>query len=155
LTSIQSGSNFAFRTARQYKNVYSVQVTSVEFPNNFYSFSASRNNTSFYLVYSAFNLNFGSTNPLKIPDGNYNNIVNTTTLTPYLSDGITPDVSTLTGIIQSILDTNVNKSIADPNAKLKIGYTKKQAAAAQKAALMFTGPVLSTEEELAEKLFLQ
>jgi hypothetical protein len=126
LTSTQSGSNFAFRTARQYKNVYSVQVSSVEFPNNFYSFSASRNNTSFYLVYSAFNLNFGSTNPLKIPDGNYNNIVNTTTLTPYLSDGITPDVSTLTGIIQSILDTNVNINISDPNAKLKIGYTNIQ-----------------------------
>ena len=78
------------------------------------------------MVYSAFNLNFGSTNPLKIPDGNYNNIVNTTTLTPYLADGITPDVSTLTGIIQSILDTNVNKNISDPNAKLKIGYTNVQ-----------------------------
>jgi len=116
-TSVQSGTNFAFRTARQYKNVYTVEVTSIEFPNSFYTFSAARGNTSFIITY------LGTARSLTIPDGNYTNIVNTTTGTPYLPD-ITPqqpDVTTLTGALQQVINIIVNKFVPTNDA-LKINY---------------------------------
>lgn len=42
-----NSSYFVFQTARLYKNVTSIKVTSFEFPNVFYTFSKSRNNISF------------------------------------------------------------------------------------------------------------
>jgi hypothetical protein len=106
--SVQLGTRFSFRTARQYKNVYSVEVTSVEFPNNFYTFSSSRGNTTFTITY----LNVPYT--ITIPDGNYTNLVNTTTGTPYLPGDTTvtpnlipgsiPDTTTLLGAIQQVIN---------------------------------------------------
>jgi len=114
--SVQSGTNFAFRTARQYKNVYTVEVTSIEFPNSFYTFSAARGNTSFTITY------LGRFYSLTIPDGNYTNIVNTITGTPYLP--VTPkqpDVTTLTGAVQQVMNIGVN-SFVSTNDALKINY---------------------------------
>jgi hypothetical protein len=105
--SVQSGTNFAFRTARQYKNVYSVEVTSIEFPNSFYSFSSDRGNTTFTIIY------LGTSYSILIPDGNYQNIVNTISGTPYLPadplatppilPGTIPDTTTLLGAIQQVI----------------------------------------------------
>jgi hypothetical protein len=124
-TAIQSGSNFAFRTARQYNNVYSVEITSIEFPNNFYTFSSSRGNTSFTIVYPTYNIN----TLLTIPDGNYTNIVNTSTLSPYLPVSSTdstpssnPDISTFTGIIQQVINDNINTGSVNINDYIKINY---------------------------------
>ena len=123
--SIQSGSNFYFRTARQYNNVHSVEITSIEFPNNFYTFSSSRKNTSFTIVYPTYNIN----TLLTIPDGNYTEIVNTTTVSPYLPVSSTdptpstnPDLSTFTGIIQQLIDDNINTGGVDVVDYIKINY---------------------------------
>lgn len=74
---VQSGSNFRVRPARQYKNVYSVEVTSVEFPNSFYTFTKTRKNTSFTLT-------LATSYSIVIPDGNYSKMVNDITETPFL-----------------------------------------------------------------------
>ena len=61
----QTSTNFMFRTSRTYKNIISAKLTSLEFPNTFKTFSASRGNT-------AFNITVGSTTKtLLIGDGNY------------------------------------------------------------------------------------
>uniref|UniRef100_A0A6C0JLP5 Uncharacterized protein n=1 Tax=viral metagenome TaxID=1070528 RepID=A0A6C0JLP5_9ZZZZ len=78
-TAIQPSTNFQFRTSRQYKNVYSVQVSSIEFPNNFYAFSSQRGNTIFGIEYN------NSTYTIQIPDGNYLQLVNATTGSYYSS----------------------------------------------------------------------
>jgi hypothetical protein len=93
IASLQLGSNFVLRTSRQYKNVYSVEVTSLEFPNSFYSFSAERGNTSFSIIYPYTGTpdDVVHTYSIVIPDGNYINIVNTLTGTPYLPDPLPPN----------------------------------------------------------------
>jgi len=60
-------SNFYFRLSRQYKNVYSVKVTSFEFPNVFYTFSYDRGNTYFNVT----SLLDQQTATAYIADGNY------------------------------------------------------------------------------------
>jgi len=60
-------SNFYFRLSRQYKNVYSVKVTSFEFPNLFYTFTSSRGNTSMTVTSIIDN----KTATVYIADGNY------------------------------------------------------------------------------------
>ncbi len=61
----QTSTNFTFRTSRIYKNIISAKLTSLEFPNTFKTFSASRGNT-------IFNVTVGSTTAtLTIGDGNY------------------------------------------------------------------------------------
>ena len=104
-------SNFIVRTSRQYVNVSEVTVTSIEFPNNFYTFSSSRNNVSFTLEYTDSTQTIVQT-IVTIPDGNYINIVNPTTNTGFLP--IPPnatqsyieenDVTTLVGAIQQVID---------------------------------------------------
>ncbi len=61
----QSTTNFLFRLARMIKNVASVKLSSFEFPNIFYTFSTSRNNSSFVV-----NL-LGNIQTITIDDGNY------------------------------------------------------------------------------------
>jgi hypothetical protein len=115
IASLQLGSNFVLRTSRPYKNVYSVEVTSLEFSNSFYSFSAQRGNTTFNIIYPYTGTSSDTANTwiIKIPDGNYINIVNTVTGTPYIPNVIpnpvpagyvpvadTPDRTTLLGAIQ-------------------------------------------------------
>ncbi len=61
----QTSTNFLFRTSRLYKNIVSVKLSSLEFPNTFKTFSQARGNT-------AFNITVGSTTKtLLIGDGNY------------------------------------------------------------------------------------
>lgn len=79
-TTVSQTSWFLFGSSRIYKNISSVKLTSVEFPNTFYSFSASRGNTSFTLT-----INQGSklgTYQVIIPDGNYQNSDTVLTLDP-------------------------------------------------------------------------
>jgi len=61
-----SSSHFVYYPDRAYKNVTSIEITSLEFPNTFYSFSASRGNTQF-------TTNTGLLGLLTwtLPDGNY------------------------------------------------------------------------------------
>ena len=105
-------SNFIVRTSRQYINVSEVTVTSIEFPNNFYTFSSSRNNVSFTVEYTSLVTSAVVRKIITIPDGNYVNIVNPTT-----NNGLQPippnatvtyldqnDVTTLVGAIQEVID---------------------------------------------------
>jgi hypothetical protein len=61
---------FIFSSSQLYKNIASVKLTSVEFPNTFYSFAASRGNTSFTLTINS-GPNAGTSYPITITDGNY------------------------------------------------------------------------------------
>lgn len=63
-------SNFIFNTNRLYKNIRAVKMTSMEFSNSFYTFSANRGNTIFYITLQS-NTNVRYT--ITIPDGNYSN----------------------------------------------------------------------------------
>uniref|UniRef100_A0A6C0CII0 Uncharacterized protein n=1 Tax=viral metagenome TaxID=1070528 RepID=A0A6C0CII0_9ZZZZ len=82
-------SNFYFRLSRQYKNVYSVKVTSFEFPNLFYTFTNTRGNTSF-TVTSIIDEN---TVTMYIADGNYTLdellVAIQNAVTGYISDPVT------------------------------------------------------------------
>jgi len=57
-----SSTDFLIKFPRTYKNVITLRLSSVELPNTWYTFSAARGNTSFYV---------GNTR-ITIPDGNYN-----------------------------------------------------------------------------------
>jgi hypothetical protein len=62
-----SASNFYFRLPTPIRNVLRIRVTSIEFPNNYFVFSAYRRNVTFWV-------SFGSpavTASVVIPDGNY------------------------------------------------------------------------------------
>lgn len=70
-TSNSISTDFTYVLPIPIKNAISVRMSSIEFPNTFYTFSEKRGNTTFYLVIPS-----GSTNPLnkrliKVPDGNY------------------------------------------------------------------------------------
>lgn len=56
-----SSSYFVFLPSRVFKNVTSIKLTSFEFPNVFYTFSAARGNTTFQI----------NSKLITIPDGNY------------------------------------------------------------------------------------
>ena len=84
-----SATEFAVLLARQYKNVISVKVNSLEFENSFYTFTAlnstngtGRDNTSFNIMLDAFS---GTTGPalVTIPDGNYSVNQLMSTITDY------------------------------------------------------------------------
>lgn len=79
-TAVSQTSWFLFGSSRIYKNISSVKLTSVEFPNTFYSFSESRGNTSFTLTINQ-GPSLGSYQVL-IPDGNYQNSDTVLTLDP-------------------------------------------------------------------------
>jgi len=61
-------SNFIFNTNRLYKNITSVKMTSMEFLNSFYTFSAKRGNTVFYITLQS---DINTQYTITIPDGNY------------------------------------------------------------------------------------
>lgn len=61
-------SQFTFNTNRLYKNISSVKLTSMEFMNSFYTFSAARGNTTFYITLQS---NPTAKYTIVIPDGNY------------------------------------------------------------------------------------
>jgi hypothetical protein len=116
---VQLGNSFLFRTSRQYKNVYSVEVTSLEFSNSFYTFSAARQNTTFNIIYpyTGTPVDTANTYLIQIPDGNYTKLVNSITNTPnlpiilpnpipvgYIPPPDTPDKTTLLGAIQGAIN---------------------------------------------------
>ena len=77
---LDSTTNFIYKLLHPVKNVISVRVSSIEFPNVFFSFSKNRGNTSFELIYpsmtypdSALPTGFTSrfSGVIQIPDGNY------------------------------------------------------------------------------------
>jgi len=62
-----SSSHFVYYPDRPYKNIKSVKMTSLEFPNTFYTFSASRGNTQFTTNITGV---YGD-RVWTLPDGNY------------------------------------------------------------------------------------
>jgi len=78
----QIATEFLYKFQRPMKNIVSARISSIEFPNTYYTFSANRGNTSF-TVYAPENLLNSRTNNFKkyvvrIPDGNYdpNDLIN-------------------------------------------------------------------------------
>lgn len=62
---LQSSTNFLFRLSKIIKNIISVKLTSLEFPNTFYTFSNSRQNKTFSVTVGS------TTKQVTIQDGNY------------------------------------------------------------------------------------
>jgi hypothetical protein len=83
-----SGTEFAIMLGRQYKNVMSIKITSLEFENSFYTFTAlnpetgiGRDNTSFNIKLDGDIGATGATGAtVTIPDGNYDISMLTSTL---------------------------------------------------------------------------
>jgi hypothetical protein len=65
-----SSSQFYFRLKTPVKNVLRIRITSVEFPNSYYAFSAARKNLAFNVIYGT--PPTPNTYPVRIPPGNYN-----------------------------------------------------------------------------------
>jgi hypothetical protein len=87
-----SASHFVFMSHRVLRNVASVKLTSMEFPNTFYAFSTTRGNTSFTITRSSVDYT------LIIPDGNYT----TTTIITAINLAITSLSGTpLSGLVAS------------------------------------------------------
>jgi hypothetical protein len=80
-----SSSDFLFNISKEYKNITSVKLTSMEFMNSFYTFSTIRKNTSFVLTSGATSYTF------KLPDGSYSipDIVNELNTTSNFTPAIT------------------------------------------------------------------
>lgn len=70
---------FIFSTSRLYKNITSAKLTSLEFPNTFYAFSAVRGNTTFTFECPSIS---PTVYTITIADGNYQNSSSTLTLDP-------------------------------------------------------------------------
>jgi len=64
---LNSATDFIFKLPLPIKNVISVRMSTIEFPNSFYTFSRSRGNTSFLLTYPSGEL----TKEITIDDGNW------------------------------------------------------------------------------------
>jgi hypothetical protein len=73
---------FVFNASRIYKNITSVKLTSLEFPNTFYSFSSSRGNTTFTIIYHKEILPYIPELTITVPDGNYLSSATNLTLDP-------------------------------------------------------------------------
>jgi hypothetical protein len=82
----QLTTDFLYKFQRPMKNIVSARISSIEFPNTYYTFSTLRGNTSFTL--SAVNVPGGTRNTpladkiITIPDGNYDpmDLINTLNL---------------------------------------------------------------------------
>lgn len=86
---------FVFSTSRLYKNITSVKLTSLEFPNTFYAFSALRGNTTFTFECPGIS---ATVYTITIADGNYQTSNTTLTLDPQkLLDAIENAIQTLDG----------------------------------------------------------
>ena len=91
-----SGTEFAIMLGRQYKNVTSVKVTSLELENSFYTFTAldpvsgvGRDNTSFKITLDADIGSTGATGAtVMIPDGNYDVPLLTSTIISNTLDAV-------------------------------------------------------------------
>lgn len=88
--------NFRWRMYRPIKNCISLRVASIEIPNNFYIFSASKGNTTFQVKLTA----SPSYTTLTIPDGNYTAVTledELTTLLQTIDANFTVEISFTTG----------------------------------------------------------
>jgi hypothetical protein len=63
-----SSSNFYYRLLSPVRNILRIRVTSVEFPNNYYAFTALRGNVTLRIIHT---LSSPTTFVVTIPDGNY------------------------------------------------------------------------------------
>ena len=126
-TTVSQTSWFLFGSSRIYKNISSVKLTSVEFPNTFYSFSASRGNTNFTLTILS-GASQGVHNVV-IPDGNYQNSDTVLTLDP---------TQLITTIQTYITDTIANGGLGIP------GFTITYNGQTQKITFAFASPFTIT-----------
>jgi hypothetical protein len=70
--STDPSTDFTFRLLKQMKNIISLRISSIEFPNTYYTFSRARQNTSLILYYNKTSLDtILSKKIISIPDGNY------------------------------------------------------------------------------------
>ena len=67
----ETSTNFLFKLPQPIKNVISLKLTSVEFPNSFYAFSYARGNTSFLMTYPSGSTVPADTQIIIINDGNW------------------------------------------------------------------------------------
>lgn len=65
-----TSANFFFMLPTTIRNVLRIRLTSIEFPNNYYQFTAKRKNVCFRVIYKVGDQAIGV--PICIPDGNYN-----------------------------------------------------------------------------------
>jgi hypothetical protein len=72
-TALTSSNDFFFRLLSPIRNVLRIRITSIEFPNAYYIFSAARKNNAFQIIWGTSFVTF------VIPDGNYSagDLVNT------------------------------------------------------------------------------
>ena len=64
--------DFTFRLLKPMRNIISLRISSIEFPNTYYTFSRARQNTSLILYYNKTSLDtILSKKIISIPDGNY------------------------------------------------------------------------------------
>lgn len=64
--------DFMFRLLKPMRNIISLRISSIEFPNTYYTFSKTRQNTSFLLYYFRGPLDVNrQQKKIDIPDGNY------------------------------------------------------------------------------------
>lgn len=98
-----SSSYFVFMPSRVFKNVTSIKLTSFEFPNVFYTFSAVRGNTTLYIDGA----------PITIPDGNYSIDDLITTLNNHLPAGVTVQYSSVTNRVTFSKASSFNLSFSN------------------------------------------
>jgi hypothetical protein len=70
----EPSTDFSFRLIKPMRNIISLRISSIEFPNTYYTFSKSRGNLSFYLLYYTSKLVSLQTTKqeiITIPEGNY------------------------------------------------------------------------------------
>jgi hypothetical protein len=119
----QLATDFLYKFQRPMKNIVSARISSIEFPNTYYTFSTVRGNTSFTL--SAVNTPGGNRNSslvnkiITIPDGNYDpmDLVNTLNLLilasfPYCT--ITTEFNPNTGLL----------NFSSPNQNFKLDFER-------------------------------
>ena len=95
----ETSTNFLFRLPQPIKNVISLKLTSVEFPNSFYAFSYSRGNTSFLMTYPSGSTDPDATQVIIINDGNWDstNYPSTTALVTEVYRAINSTFSAVRG----------------------------------------------------------
>lgn len=79
---LTSANDFYFRLISPIRNVLRIRITSIEFPNAYYIFSAARKNNAFQITWGTSFVTF------VIPDGNYSAGDLLTTLNQFIADNV-------------------------------------------------------------------
>jgi hypothetical protein len=95
-------SNFVFSLPRTIKNVYSVALTSIEFPNTFYEFDKELYNNTTMTIIDLTNPSSGVPYNVLIPDGNYDTFVNFASAVEY---AIKNSVDASSGVVNTVFQT--------------------------------------------------